>query len=106
MADVAAELEIAAEPIDVFNALIDLDRLPQWLSIAVDKLAVPDGALHESDRFPLTLNIAGRVSALRCHVIELHRLSQVPYEVHVATRSSCRARTARRRRAAPACASA
>jgi hypothetical protein len=83
MAEVAAEVQVAAEPIVVFAALIDLDRLPQWLSLAVDKLAVPDGALHESDRFPLILTIAGRPVTLRCQVTELHRPTQVTYEVSV-----------------------
>jgi uncharacterized protein YndB with AHSA1/START domain len=83
MADVAAEAQVAAEPITVFAALIDLDRLPGWLSLPVDKLAVPDGALHEFDRFPLTITVADRPVALRCQVTELHRPTRVIYEVSV-----------------------
>jgi hypothetical protein len=76
-----AVAQVALEPHLVFPVLVDLDRAPSWCSIQIARLAVPDGALHEGDRFPATVALAEWHVELRCQVVTLERPVEVGYEV-------------------------
>jgi hypothetical protein len=73
--------QVALEPHRVFPVLVDLDRAPSWCSIQIARLAVPDGALHEGDRFPATVALAEWHVDLRCQVVKLDRPVEVGYEI-------------------------
>jgi hypothetical protein len=76
-----ATAQVALEPQVVFPVLVDLDTAPSWSSIEIARLAVPDGALHEGDRFPATVALGEWHVDLRCRVCRLERAVAVGYEV-------------------------
>jgi hypothetical protein len=73
--------QVALEPHLVFPVLVDLDVAPSWSSIEIARLAVPDGALHEGDRFPATVALGEWKVDLRCRVARLERPVAVGYEL-------------------------
>jgi hypothetical protein len=76
-----AVVQVALEPHLLFPVLVDLDKAPSWCTIQISRLAVPDGALHEGDRFPVTVALAEWRVDLRCQVLTLERPVEVGYEI-------------------------
>jgi hypothetical protein len=76
-----ATAQVALDPHLVFPVLVDLDAAPSWASIEIARLAVPDGALHEGDRFPATLALGQWSVDLHCRVARLDRPVAVGYEI-------------------------
>jgi hypothetical protein len=76
-----ATAQVALEPHVVFPVLVDLDVAPAWSSVGIARLAVPDGALHEGDRFPATLALGQWSVGLHCRVVRLDRPVAVGYEI-------------------------
>jgi hypothetical protein len=76
-----ATAQVALEPQVVFPLLVDLDGAPSWSSIEIVRLAVPDGALHDGDRFPATVALGEWQVDLHCCVATLERPVAVQYEV-------------------------
>lgn len=78
MTTVQAFLDVEHPPDVTFAVMIDLDGVTEWASVTIDRVAVPDGALHESDRFPLTLTL-GHALTLSCQVVELRWPHRIAY---------------------------
>ncbi len=76
-----ATAQVALEPQVVFPVLVDLDTAPSWSSVEIARLAVPDGALHEGDRFPATVALGEWKVDLRFRVARLERPVAVGYEL-------------------------
>jgi hypothetical protein len=76
-----ATAQVAQKPHVVFPVLVDLDTAPSWSSIEIARLAVPDGALHEDDRFPATVTLGEWSVDLHCRVARLERPVAVGYEI-------------------------
>jgi len=57
---VSAEIEIAAPPDAVYEAMMDPDRLEQWVTIHRGVSGAPEPPLSEGDSFVQTLALAGK----------------------------------------------
>jgi uncharacterized membrane protein len=73
-------IEITAPAEQVFDLLIDLDRLPQWATIVVRTEEAPQRPLRAGDTFRQRIHVARRKLDTEWRVLEIERPRHVLYE--------------------------
>ncbi len=71
--EVRESIELAAEPEEVFDLLMDVDRLEDWVTAHRSIAEQPDGPLGEGSRFRQKLRVAGVSFKVRWEVTRLQR---------------------------------
>ena len=80
MTRVERSIEIDRSPEEVFEALTDLDRLPQWATILVETRKAPGRPIETGDSFEQTIRVAGVPLESRWRVGHIQRPTVVEYE--------------------------
>jgi len=80
MARIERHIEIDREPGEVFEAITDLDLLPDWATVVVETHDLPARPLRNGAAFRQTIRIAGRTLESEWRVAELERPRHVAYE--------------------------
>jgi uncharacterized membrane protein len=79
MARVERQIEVDRTPEEVFELLIDLDRLPEWATMVLENHDTPQKPLRAGQKFGQTIRIAGRNLTTQWEVSELEAGRRVAY---------------------------
>lgn len=77
---VEREIDIAATPEEVYEVLMDADRLEHWVTIHDELVEAPDGPLERGSELTQRLRLAGKCFTVRWTVVENDRPRRVVWE--------------------------
>ncbi len=80
MTRIERSIAVAQSPERVFDALTDLDRLPEWATIVVETGDVSQRPVQAGTTFRQTIRVAGRHLDTDWRVVEWDRPHHVVYE--------------------------
>ena len=77
---VERQIDIAAAPEDVYQVLMDADRLEDWVTIHDELLDAPQGSLKKGSKLTQRLRLGGKCFTVRWTVVENARARRVVWE--------------------------